>query len=1098
MFGEYAQIATYLQQTRDGAPQTAQECLPPYLCPTYSPPQLYNIGREKKNNFEDFILIAEFSELEGPKPVMTIPKEGGAHIDQNAFAVKILAVDFQTSSEGFSITEDAQVLISDTELGIHAFVHHLILYDNTARGFVRPYCITYITTEQRKLLHFYEDISLQFKKAARYLKYGNKIVFVGDLERHLKDLEHTKGYLLNQVSKMRLKDDLNENQVNEARKNAENEMYRTLQTIRQSSTEIKEIISILKPLLNDRRLEAKFRELEDKAFQQTTQAGEDKLSLQDNWFNDLSSIEECDLRSGSLNESKVSPLTLFKPRDYKPLLVETKKAKRFNAPLRGLHELCSWGAKEGLKKFRNIHDHFKKEAMVLDLERNESRMLRPRCTSLSHGHCVTGNFLSDVYMKNVPNCVTNEFEGWSMYSGHQWGSSASLESLDSFKSADDGSLLSLNTFNSAESIHSFLALDISLLAETEYYPDVENFNDINVDKNGPDTSGSPRVSGKSSLKSNLSMLSICKTSDLDFTDSQTIVEDDSEYLFSEKNLVEVNTKVESSTASLSSHTFPKASQCSNIDISSIRETSDVSTHLDSLPNVNSHQVITFKNIMSDKTNHIKCISIPLDIDDSSSIPSDISVNEMNSLESNNTQSALSPSYSDKQFTEELVTFRENLCKSEVPEIKGDGKSKLSTLLDEEDNSKHYVKPGLQFGPFSIASVEEISSVSLTPSSDSYQTPSDYGCSFLKLPNGIPANMSQLAQELNGLRNDYVSKFYVEEDDTARYRAESDTSSAFTEISLRDLFSYRDNASDHNKNHQLQTGKDISDGISKGKQFYEDVDSPVPCASVWKPRCRLYTLGEWISNSSIGKPGSCILEVLSSYQNLHHIIYSLLSGRPVLIAASVRLEQEVIKLVRALTIFVPMTKRKRQNVLEWTSKPLSIVDLAKLKLVGICRPDKRSLDSFIPCAVKKTCCIVDLEKRVIIASPYQGFYISAMMSKRKLFKTDVQYLSYIHWWLMELAAKAFLFFHSFCLSSTGSILYSLSPRDQHDPYSTTEKTESTIMTKLGIRDCDCEIIQHFSELVKLSKIESKICHGTDSGSIVYPFNIQHKVCQTYRC
>uniref|UniRef100_A0A2C9LXQ7 UDENN FLCN/SMCR8-type domain-containing protein n=1 Tax=Biomphalaria glabrata TaxID=6526 RepID=A0A2C9LXQ7_BIOGL len=903
MFGEYAQIATYLQQTRDGAPQTAQECLPPYLCPTYSPPQLYNFGREKKNNFEDFILIAEFSELEGPKPVMTIPKEGGAHIDQNAFAVKILAVDFQTSSEGFSITEDAQVLISDTELGIHAFVHHLILYDNTARGFVRPYCITYITTEQRKLLHFYEDISLQFKKAARYLKYGNKIVFVGDLERHLKDLEHTKGYLLNQVSKMRLKDDLNENQVNEARKNAENEMYRTLQTIRQSSTEIKEIISILKPLLNDRRLEAKFRELEDKAFQQTTQAGEDKLSLQDNWFNDLSSIEECDLRSGSLNESKVSPLTLFKPRDYKPLLVETKKAKRFNAPLRGLHELCSWGAKEGLKKFRNIHDHFKKEAMVLDLERNESRMLRPRCTSLSHGHCVTGNFLSDVYMKNVPNCVTNEFEGWSMYSGHQWGSSASLESLDSFKSADDGSLLSLNTFNS---------------------------------------------------------------------------------------------------------------------------------------------------------------------------------------------------YSDKQFTEEQVTFRENFCKSDVPEIKGDGKSKLSTLLDEEDNSKHYVKPGLQFGPFSIASVEEISSVSLTPSSDSYQTPSDYGCSFLKLPNGIPANMSQLAQELNGLRNDYVSKFYVEEDDTARYRAESDTSSAFTEISLRDLFSYRDNASDHNKNHQLQTGKDISDGISKGKQFYEDVDSPVSCASIWKPRCRLYTLGEWISNSSIGKPGSCILEVLSSYQNLHHIIYSLLSGRPVLIAASVRLEQEVIKLVRALTIFVPMTKRKRQNVLEWTSKPLSIVDLAKLKLVGICRPDKRSLDSFIPCAVKKTCSIVDLEKRVIIASPYQGFYISAMMSKRKLFKTDVQYLSYIHWWLMELAAKAFLFFHSFCLSSTGSILYSLSPRDQHDPYSTTEKTESTIMTKLGIRDCDCEIIQHFSELVKLAKIESKICHGTDSGSIVYPFNIQHKVCQTYRC
>ena len=39
-----------------------------------------------------------------------------------------------------------------------------------------------------------------------------------------------------------------------------------------------------------------------------------------------------------------------------PLLVETKKAKRFNSPLRGLHELCSWGAKEGLRKLRCIHE----------------------------------------------------------------------------------------------------------------------------------------------------------------------------------------------------------------------------------------------------------------------------------------------------------------------------------------------------------------------------------------------------------------------------------------------------------------------------------------------------------------------------------------------------------------------------------------------------------------------------------------------------------------------------------------------------------------------------------------------------------------------
>ena len=103
-------------------------------------------------------------------------------------------------------------------------------------------------------------------------------------------------------------------------------------------------------------------------------------------------------RCGSLNESRMSPLTLFKPREYKPLLVETKKAKRFNAPLRGLHELCSWGAKEGLRRLRYIHNYFKREYHILDLQKNESKLFRPSRASVSHGQCITGNFLNGVTM----------------------------------------------------------------------------------------------------------------------------------------------------------------------------------------------------------------------------------------------------------------------------------------------------------------------------------------------------------------------------------------------------------------------------------------------------------------------------------------------------------------------------------------------------------------------------------------------------------------------------------------------------------------------------------------------------------------------------
>ena len=40
---------------------------------------------------------------------------------------------------------------------------------------------------------------------------------------------------------------------------------------------------------------------------------------------------------------------------FQPKLVEITKGRKFDLHLRGLHELCSWGAKEGLQKLRHIY-----------------------------------------------------------------------------------------------------------------------------------------------------------------------------------------------------------------------------------------------------------------------------------------------------------------------------------------------------------------------------------------------------------------------------------------------------------------------------------------------------------------------------------------------------------------------------------------------------------------------------------------------------------------------------------------------------------------------------------------------------------------------
>ena len=73
MFGEYAQIASYVQSPQEALNQNdlyGMERLPAYLRPSVSPPQPWNPKREKSGLGEDFIMVAEFSELEGPKPVV--------------------------------------------------------------------------------------------------------------------------------------------------------------------------------------------------------------------------------------------------------------------------------------------------------------------------------------------------------------------------------------------------------------------------------------------------------------------------------------------------------------------------------------------------------------------------------------------------------------------------------------------------------------------------------------------------------------------------------------------------------------------------------------------------------------------------------------------------------------------------------------------------------------------------------------------------------------------------------------------------------------------------------------------------------------------
>ncbi|XP_069066207.1 guanine nucleotide exchange protein SMCR8 [Pleurodeles waltl] len=158
----------------------------------------------------DFILISEFSEQVGPQPLLTIPDDGKVYenFDLNYFSLRIMSVDYQASFVGhppgsaypkLNFVEDSKVVLGDSKEGAFAYVHHLTLYDLEARGFVRPFCIAYITTDEDKIMQQFLEISAEFSKASECLKTGNRKAFANELEKKLKDLAYTRAVLHNEM-----------------------------------------------------------------------------------------------------------------------------------------------------------------------------------------------------------------------------------------------------------------------------------------------------------------------------------------------------------------------------------------------------------------------------------------------------------------------------------------------------------------------------------------------------------------------------------------------------------------------------------------------------------------------------------------------------------------------------------------------------------------------------------------------------------------------------------------------------------------------------------------------------------------------------------
>lgn len=412
--------AAYLAQPQDGS----MGPFPVKYLPTCQPRSPWFVSAVCQL---DFLLIAEFSEQEGPKPLITIPSDPGGKMDLNDFAVRIMSVDFQSvNNESFHLTEDTQVFLSETHNGIYAYVHHFTLYDCNARGFVRPFCMAYITPDQNKLISFAQEMSQEFFKVSRYLKYGNMLLFVKDMTHYLTDLQYTRERFIEKSQE--------QHTSNGKSDPTEDDIMKTmnLKTINLCIQDIKDILEKASSQLTDKDLETKFRQYEDKE-------KEEMVNLSSSYSSHGSPKISKFLRlskSGSFSEAITPKNDLM----YKPKLVRTLNRRRFDHVMRGLQDLCGYGAKEGLRRLNSVYRFYSRDVAILEAERQDSHLIVPAATMLTVGRLVKLNFVNsdlfdgqDIYMSKTSSLGT---------SLRRWLSDETLASLSSFDSLlqdEDGS-----------------------------------------------------------------------------------------------------------------------------------------------------------------------------------------------------------------------------------------------------------------------------------------------------------------------------------------------------------------------------------------------------------------------------------------------------------------------------------------------------------------------------------------------------------------------------------------------------------------------------------------------------------------------------------
>ncbi|XP_027730632.1 guanine nucleotide exchange protein SMCR8 [Vombatus ursinus] len=414
----------------------------------------------------DFILISEFSEQVGPQPLLTIPDDTKVFgtFDLNYFSLRIMSVDYQASFVGhpsgcaypkLNFVEDSKVVLGDSKEGAFAYVHHLTLYDLEARGFVRPFCMAYISTDEHKIMQQFQELSAEFSKASECLKKGNRKAFANELEKKLKDLDYTRTVLHTET---------------EIQKKASDKWFYSSQAIEKAN----ELASVEKSIIEHQDLLKQIRSYPHRKLKASGCYPREPECAQD---------QSADQASTTSKPDEPAERNLYRRRtSYTPKLIKAKSAKCFDKKLKTLEELCDTDFfTQTLAQLNHIEHIFRGDLCYLLTSQIDRALLKQQCIT---------NFLFEDLV-TLDDKVVEKQDNTSMEYSQDKLHSRSLEdcpipkvliNVGSFKSSVESVLIKMEQEVGDE-------FKESEVTESSIYDHQENLDYLDMDMKGSISSG---------------------------------------------------------------------------------------------------------------------------------------------------------------------------------------------------------------------------------------------------------------------------------------------------------------------------------------------------------------------------------------------------------------------------------------------------------------------------------------------------------------------------------------------------------------------------------------------------------------------------------